>query len=266
MSQPVISFRQNISPFSTLSSLTLTGSGSGGAVVAGQQSTIAAFRIYNNFANAGGISDAVNCELSSYDTATDRSGMLTAPVTQQWLQVKVLSYNESVTSADLQFFPIGGLQKHAVPVNGGTLNASPITDPASGPSLSASGSGSGLLAGAYQIAYTYLSGQGETLLSPTTSITITAGQNIVVGALTPPANCTGINYYLTYGAGGITNNQVGQGTGAAFTISTTGSASSAPGSNTTNVHFFDIALCAVPNANTSVSAVNQGLWLEYSWT
>lgn len=59
-------------------------------------------------------------------------------------------------------------------------------NPLTAPTLTASGSGSTLLAGTYQLVYTYVSALGESAASPATSITITAGQLINLGAIAQP--------------------------------------------------------------------------------
>lgn len=80
----------------------------------------------------------------------------------------------------------------------GTNTSSPsITNPASAPSVSAVSGSTNLGAGAYKVAYTFKNAGGETLLSPTTTITITAGQAIRVTSIALTSNATGVNYYLT---------------------------------------------------------------------
>jgi hypothetical protein len=121
MPAPVIEFRSNVSAFPVLASVTLLGAGPGNAIVAGNSSTPQTIRIYNNFAGAGSISDAVNCVLASYDNIAQQSVSITDPVTQAWLQVEVLSYDGNVTGADSAYTAIGGSAKKPVPVNSGVL-------------------------------------------------------------------------------------------------------------------------------------------------
>lgn len=110
-----------------------------------------------------------------------------------------------------------------------------IANPSSAPSVSASGSGSTLLAGTYKAAYTYKNIWGETQSSAQATITITAGQNIVFGVLTLPPNVTAVEYYLSTVAGGSTLGQVGtNANGAAFTATAVGNATQPPASNSTN--------------------------------
>jgi hypothetical protein len=119
---PIIEFRSDTNPFAVLSSIPLAGAGLSGAIVAGTSSAVVQIRIYNNFANTGGIHDAINCDLASYDDATHQGSQVTAPVSQQWLQVSVQSYGGVTTGNDgTTFFPIGGNTRHAIPVNFGVL-------------------------------------------------------------------------------------------------------------------------------------------------
>ncbi len=270
MAQPIIEFRSATNPFPVLASLPLTGGGTGGAIVAGQTSNVSLIRIYNNFVNAGGISDAVNCVLAAYDDGTHWGSSLTVPVTQQWLQAQVIDYNGSTTSADTSYFPLGGTTKHAVPLNGGVLNGKPIANPGAQPVLTAVSGSTPLLAGTYTVGYTYISGPqgGETLLSPTQTVTITAGQGIQVGAITPPPDVTAVNYYLSIAANNSTVAFDIQGSGAQVTLTAlpAGGAASPPVSNGTTIHYFEVNVRAAPPSNATVTNIVQGLWLEYSWT
>lgn len=76
-----------------------------------------------------------------------------------------------------------------------------IANSTTAPTLSASGSGGGLAAGTYYVAYTWYcannpSGMMETQMSPIASITITAGQSIVVTVPTFPGITTTANIYI----------------------------------------------------------------------
>lgn len=103
-----------------------------------------------------------------------------------------------------------------------TMQAVGIVDPTAAPSLSASGSGSDLIAGTYDVVYSYANDQGETNISPAGEITITAGQNIVVAALGLPTNATEVRYYLVFVIPGVgvvdPLRRVGTNAGAALTI------------------------------------------------
>lgn len=121
-SAPVIEWRSSITPFGTIASVAITGSGSSGAVPIGTSSNVATVRLYNNFAAAGSIADATSCVLTSYDDTVHQGIATTVPVTSQYLLVQVVNYNGSTTSADTQYFAIGGSTRHAIPTNSGTLS------------------------------------------------------------------------------------------------------------------------------------------------
>lgn len=73
-----------------------------------------------------------------------------------------------------------------------------ITDPTTVPVLTASGSGSSLKAGNYQVAYALRNARGTTKASTTSSITITDGQNINIAELTGiNANTIAIDWYMS---------------------------------------------------------------------
>jgi len=76
-----------------------------------------------------------------------------------------------------------------------------VTNPASAPTLSAVSGSTNLGAGTYKVAFSYKNAGGETLVSPTSSISITAGQKIRIEPISLTTNATGINYYLTPVAG-----------------------------------------------------------------
>jgi hypothetical protein len=85
--------------------------------------------------------------------------------------------------------------------------AGPLENPAVAPTLSASGSGSGLAAGTYYVHYAWMTnGGGETVRSPQSSIVITAGQNIVVTVPTLPIGADQANVYFGT-ATGVTKRQ-----------------------------------------------------------
>ena len=87
-----------------------------------------------------------------------------------------------------------------------------VPTPTVSPAVTASSpsTATALAAGTYLVGYTWLTPDGETPLSPTASITITAGQAITVEPLTLPnvtlntPNATGITIYLSTAAGGTT--------------------------------------------------------------
>lgn len=103
--------------------------------------------------------------------------------------------------------------------------------PSVGLALSASGSGSALVAGQYSAGYTwYFASTGETAMSPATSITVTAGQNVVTQAIpNVPAGVTSVRFYISQAPSGGTTGFVGSNAaGASLTITSNGTASIQP--------------------------------------
>lgn len=275
MTQPVIDFRDPNSPTSPLASLTLMGSGAGGAIVAGTTSTTSTIRIYNNYAKTNGISDALNCVLAAYDGAAAQyqGSALTLPVSQTWLQVSVADFCGSTTNGDYDlannsvYYPLGGSQKHAFSINGGSVNGSSLANPSVAPVPSAIAGPTALLAGTYTIGYTYANGTaGETLLSPTANVTITAGQAILLAAITLPSGATAAKLYMSIAAGSSTLNYVASSNGAATTLSALPTSGTVPPVLNTTLPFYMTLFVrmAVP-AGATLTAVTEGLWLEYSW-
>ncbi|NMP20784.1 baseplate J/gp47 family protein [Sulfobacillus harzensis] len=103
-----------------------------------------------------------------------------------------------------------------------------VTSPSAAPVLTAVSptTATNLAAGTYTVGYTWTTAAGETPLSPTATVTLTAGQAIQVGALTlpnvgqtpPSPNATGINYYLSTAAGSSSVAYDANGTGAETTL------------------------------------------------
>lgn len=79
-----------------------------------------------------------------------------------------------------------------------TANAhtGPIASPTVAPTLAAAAGGH-LAAGTWKVAYSYETDQGETLVSSSASIVVTANQKINVTAITPPVGVTAVNWYLS---------------------------------------------------------------------
>jgi len=118
---PVIEWRAATTPFSVLATQALTGGGFGGAIPVGTSSATLTLRLYNNFANTAGVADALSCVLAIYDDTVHQGTAVTAGATGKYIQVQVLDYNGNTTGADASAIAIGGLTKHPLPVNGGTL-------------------------------------------------------------------------------------------------------------------------------------------------
>jgi hypothetical protein len=121
MASPVIEWRAVANPNGIVSTQGLTGGGFGGAIPVGTSSTIFTARLYNNFAAAAGIADALSCVLAVYDDTTHQGSAVTNVASQHYIQVEVIDYNGVTTNGDTVFYPIGGSTKHPIPVNGGTL-------------------------------------------------------------------------------------------------------------------------------------------------
>jgi hypothetical protein len=91
MNAPVLTINNNISPFPALSVLNYIQSkiGSGALpVLQGEESNPVLFRIYNNFALAAGIADALNIAMTVYDGSGAGSHTANSlPASQSWLTV-----------------------------------------------------------------------------------------------------------------------------------------------------------------------------------
>ncbi len=88
-----------------------------------------------------------------------------------------------------------------------------VTNPISAPVLTAISGSTSFAAGTYLVGYTYANSAGQTLISQTASVTLTAGEQIQVSAITLPAGATSVNYYLSIGAGSSTLAYDANGTG-----------------------------------------------------
>jgi hypothetical protein len=91
--------------------------------------------------------------------------------------------------------------------------------PAAGPTLAESAGAGVLAAGTYTVGFSYVDADGETLLSPTTDVTIVANKQIDVTAVTPlPAGVTAVRWYMSIAPGSDTLRRVAENNGAAFSI------------------------------------------------
>lgn len=91
--------------------------------------------------------------------------------------------------------------------------------PDTGPTLAQSAGAGVLSAGTYTVGYSYVDDDGETVLSPTTDVTITANKQIDVTAVTPlPDDVVSVNWYMSTAAGSATLKRVANNNGAAFSI------------------------------------------------
>lgn len=104
-SQPVLTFRNVTTPFSTISTLNYVQSAAGGnnlPVLQGQTSDPYLFRIYNNFALTAGIASAQDIHITIYDGSGAGSHTCAfLPVSQSWIHIQEYGFGEnSVTSND----------------------------------------------------------------------------------------------------------------------------------------------------------------------
>lgn len=121
LSSPVVEWRNATTPFAVISSVAFTGTGFSGAIPVGSNSSSVTIRIYNNFANAANIADAVLCTLAVYDDTVHQGQATSKATTGFYVQVQCTDYNGNTTGGDTQFVGIGGQTKHQIPVNGGTI-------------------------------------------------------------------------------------------------------------------------------------------------
>jgi len=148
-----------------------------------------------------------------------------------------LSYSQIINTIS----SVNGVQDVVLTQPTQTLVADPLIV---APTVAPSASGltvtpsTSLAAGTYLVGYTYTNAWGETTISPTTSVTITANQAIQVSSLTPlPFGATGVNYYVSQTVGGNTLGLSASGTGQQINLTQVGSATVIPPvSNTATVN------------------------------
>jgi len=110
-----------------------------------------------------------------------------------------------------------------------TQDVTSSDEPSAGPTLTQSTGAGVLAAGTYTVGYSYVDADGETILGPTTNITIVASKQIDVTAVTPlPTGVTAVRWYMSIAPGSATLKRVAQNNGAAFSINAlpTGNAAS----------------------------------------
>jgi hypothetical protein len=92
-----------------------------------------------------------------------------------------------------------------------------ITDPVSAPTVSAvtdpGGQANTWASGTYSVAYNIWNAAGETIISPTASVTIGGGQILQINAITVPEQAIGVNYFITSDPGGTGLSQLSVGSG-----------------------------------------------------
>lgn len=148
--------------------------------------------------------------------------------------------------------------------------SAPLADPTTAPTLSASGSGSGLAAGTYAVAYCYYNASGDTLVSNYKTITITAGQQINVSAITPPVGVTGVKWFWSPQADSTKLRYFFSNNGSSFRIDELPRLSAAlpPDLNRTGCEVMEVAAVFTDRSLarvTPATAVSNVLKATYNW-
>jgi len=138
--------------------------------------------------------------------------------------------------------------------------------PPAAPTVTASGAGSTLAAGTYLCYITYTNPAGETTVSASSSVTITAGQNIVYTTPIAAGNANGWKIYMT-AAGGAAGTETLQGgvnpIGTNVTLTAQAAGTAIPASNTTSKMSFCINNQGTPAtvyraSNIPLGTINTG--------
>jgi hypothetical protein len=150
----------------------------------------------------------------------------------------------------------------------GASGTAALTDPTTGPTLTASTAGGSMAAGSYEASYTLTNVFGETLPTTPTSVTLSGSQHrIVVTAITPlPTGATGANWYVSDAAGSFTLRLKSSNAGATFNIDTlpSGSAVVPPSVNTTASA--DHAEKGVPTGSTGIAVTTGPGTLDFAYS
>jgi hypothetical protein len=92
-----------------------------------------------------------------------------------------------------------------------------LVNPSGGPTVTAIADPGGQTniwaAGTYKVAYNLWNANGETLVSPTSSVTLSAGQVLQISTITVPEQAIGVNYFCTPDPGGSLLAQFSLGSG-----------------------------------------------------
>lgn len=108
------------------------------------------------------------------------------------------------------------------------------TDPAGAP-VPTEGAAGTLGAGAYSLAYAYVTPNGKTKIAPVAAVTIAGSKQIAVAAITPlPAGVTSVDWFMSVAAGSSVLAFIANNNGAAFSINALPAAGAAtpPAANT----------------------------------
>ena len=92
-----------------------------------------------------------------------------------------------------------------------------LTDPSGAPTVSSVADPGGKTnywnTGTYTVGYNIYNAAGETLISPTTTVSLSPTTVLEFAAITLPENAIGVNYFCTEDAGGTTLSQISVGSG-----------------------------------------------------
>jgi hypothetical protein len=128
-----------------------------------------------------------------------------------------------------------------------------VTAPTAAPALTAITGTTNFTAATYTVGYTFTNPWGETTVSSTATVALTAGQAIQVGGITLPTGATGINYYVSDG-GGTAIYLDGSSAGAQTTISALPtSATVPPTANTAMINGNAYVLSSTPTVSLATS-------------
>lgn len=134
-------------------------------------------------------------------------------------------------------------------------------DPTVAPTLTAvtPGTATALAAGSYEVVYTYTTPNGETVASPISTVTISAGQEIQVSSITPPSGngINGVKYYMSTAAGGTTLGFDASGTGAQINLTTLPASGAAAPPSTSNALVYPVGLSAFTSAGEGAMSGDQ---------
>lgn len=175
---------------------------------------------------------AIGYQITSHDDLGSAAAMLQTAINANW-QLK--SYIRAVWDKDLPnvvtvYSKLGILTLDSVLDNAhDAVHASPVAAPAA-----AAVAGGAMIAGEYQLGYSYTTAVGETFLSPVQTLNLAANQRISVPAGALPAGVAGLNWYLSKGPDDATVGYIVSSTGGAFFINAlpAGDAAPAPLENT----------------------------------
>lgn len=99
---PVISFRNDSSPYALLSPISYIQSAPDSGtlpVLSGEKSNPNTFRVYNNFELNRHIADALNVQITTYDgLGSSSKTAIKSVVNQKWLKLYQLGYGQSANS------------------------------------------------------------------------------------------------------------------------------------------------------------------------